>query len=112
MNYTQKAIELAMEGVYTNETISANPEKNIMWKAGFVDVPNCFLDPLFWQALGKSLGLKSEIRYGKCSHPDCDGSGCEKPNTGNWKYQWHRFIDHLASGGTPEKFFEGLIDKE
>jgi hypothetical protein len=25
-----------------------------------------------------------------------------------WQYQWHRFIDNLSEGGTPETFFEGL----
>ena len=25
-----------------------------------------------------------------------------------WRFHWHRFIDHLAAGKTPEAFFESL----
>jgi hypothetical protein len=28
----------------------------------------------------------------------------------SWQYHWHRFIDHLAEGKTPEDFFRELLD--
>ena len=58
-----------------------------------------FLDPLFWQALGKSLGWGRNI----------DGSK-EQPfgNFKQWKLEWHYFIDFLAEGKTAEQYFETL----
>ena len=49
-----------------------------------------FLDPLFWQALGKAMGWGGE---------DWDGG---------WRKHWHRFIDHLAEGKDAESFFKDL----
>lgn len=66
-----------------------------------------FLDPLFWQSLGKSLGWK-DPKYGTCQ---CmQGESCEFCNRGNtmWEYHWHRFIDHLAEGKSIESFFEPI----
>jgi hypothetical protein len=55
-----------------------------------------FLDPSFWQSLGKALGWDERID---------DGSHYAKPG---WLEAWHRFIDHLAEGKTAESFFETL----
>jgi len=53
-----------------------------------------FLDPLFWQALGKARGwAKKQPR---------------QIQKGEWKWQWHRFIDHLADGKDAESFFASL----
>ena len=60
-----------------------------------------FLDPLFWQSLGKVMrwigykrsGIVGEIEY---------------HNMEVWKAEWHRFIDHIADGGSAESFFENL----
>ena len=61
------------------------------------------LDPLFWQALGKSLGWKTAIYDGYAgSIPEIKDS---------WVYYWHRFIDHLAEGRQPEEFFTNLLKK-
>jgi len=45
------------------------------------------LDPLFWQALGKSLGWSGTICV------DWEGEA----NMLLWKYYWHRLIDLLAT---------------
>lgn len=51
-------------------------------------IADIFLDPAFWQALGKARGWdKWEV---------------------NANVQWHRLIDHLSSGGTIEDFFTTL----
>ncbi len=47
--------------------------------------------PLFWQCLIKGT---------------CD---MDKTSRTWWKIVWHRFIDHLASGGDPETFFTNLL---
>lgn len=78
------------------------------------------LDPLFWQALGKSMGwgsgcnvcLKDGITH---SYANGWADECEKPKehlTENhkypWQINWHRLIDHLAKGGSIESYFEKL----
>jgi len=50
-----------------------------------------FLDPLFWQCLGKAMG------WGKLI------SGIW---IGDWRKHWHDFIDHLAEGKSAEQFFK------
>lgn len=59
--------------------------------------PKIFLDPLFWQALGKAMGWMES------------GSLLEK-QTGQkpWLHHWHSFIDALAEGKTAEEFFKNL----
>ena len=56
-----------------------------------IRVDAIFLDPEFWCALGRTLGWHHERV---------------------WKGQWHRFIDQLAEGKTPEDFFAHLISAE
>lgn len=68
-----------------------------------------FLDPAFWQALGKARGWGKNIYSGVMHHLD-EG---DKLVTDKWEmpvyqYQWHHFIDHLASGGDAESFFATL----
>ena len=59
-----------------------------------ISVNEIFLDPLFWQSLGKAMGWRQD--------EDQWGDRAE------WVSQWHRFIDHLAEGGTAESLFEKL----
>lgn len=94
------------------------------------------LQPEFWQALGKSLGWGQEIsrtktgeewgerfclhcgvsteyqpeRKSGCNHahyPEACAICSKKAIT--WKEQWHKFIDHLASGGSADDFFKDLL---
>lgn len=62
------------------------------------DVLALISDHLFWQSLGKAMGWR--IGY--------YGSDFETIEMSPYLVQWHRFIDHLAEGGTPESFFESL----
>jgi hypothetical protein len=52
-----------------------------------------WLDPHFWRALGLALGW----------HEGVDRK-CLIYNQW-WRQPWHRFIDHLADGHSPETFF-------
>jgi hypothetical protein len=67
-----------------------------------IAVEETFLDPVFWQALGKALGWREEkasvVMY-RVTEPE-------------WQSTWHRFIDHLAEGNTAESFFEQLPEPE
>ena len=49
------------------------------------------LEPAFWQALGKARDWTVNIPVRK-----------------DWRYYWHRFIDHLADGHSAEQFLEIL----
>ena len=55
------------------------------------------LDPAFWQSLGKALGWTTTgvATAAYQLYPE-------------WLDRWHRFIDHLADGGTPESYFKDL----
>lgn len=91
------AVKLALAGGWVC-TVCVEPEKNYHWYKSSI-----LLDPLFWRALGKSLGWE-EIEH---THM------VTKKNvvTKMWLSYWHRFIDHLAEGKDAESFFEELLTK-
>jgi len=67
-----------------------------------IAVEETFLDPAFWQALGKAMGWseeKASVVIYRVKEPE-------------WQSYWHRFIDHLAEGKTLESFFERLPSPE
>lgn len=111
------AIKLAIEGGYKGEIMFKYfpPEGD--------EIDHFLLDPLFWQALGKSLGWK-ESRHELFT----DGSGAyycrfcgqnfpelkciigiECPKAKPYLYYWHHFIDHLAEEKDSELFFKELL---
>lgn len=109
----QKAIGLAVkEGWRATHTVNGIKMTNKNWQAQTVVVGHFILtwfsDPLFWQALGKSLGWDENsdmadamiyalsVRTGKKILP-------------KWAKEMHRFIDHLIAGKSAESFFEELI---
>ncbi len=102
--------ELKMINLYV---VGAGTDVNkIKEMADNFDTPlaDIFLDPLFWESLGKALGWKldnCDMKFGAeksihCSH--CHFGPTK--NCNEWLYQWHSFIDHLANGGTVEEFFK------
>jgi hypothetical protein len=58
-----------------------------------VSVHEAWLDPLFWRALGLALGWHDGVATPCLIYEQW------------WRQPWHRFIDHLADGHTPEAFF-------
>jgi hypothetical protein len=71
-----------------------------------VTTEETFLDPEFWQALGRALGWEHRLMT---VHKVENGrpTVVTKPEQ-HWLYHWHRFIDYLAEGRTPESFFESF----
>lgn len=65
----------------------------------FFNVNDAFIDPAFWSALDKARGWK------KYNLSECDACGSALDG---WRAYWHRFIDHLISGGDAETFFANL----
>jgi len=74
----------------------------------FRELEKHFLDPTFWQALGKARGW--EGTYVTDAWPFEMGKKWEEErrHIPSWQYHWHRFIDHLASGKDAESFFASL----
>jgi hypothetical protein len=73
-----------------------------------------FLDPSFWQALGKARrwdkrkGDKRGVPAGNiCYEYNDEMNSCEEYREW-WKENMHRFIDHLAEGKDAESFFSSL----
>lgn len=57
-----------------------------------------FLDPLFWQALGKQQGWRN---------PESRNS--ENRFNGQWMQNWEDFIQHIAEGKLIDDFFTNLL---
>jgi hypothetical protein len=71
-----------------------------------VPVEETFLDPLFWQALGRTLGWSEGCDLAiTCVH---GAEECQSCRGYYWMYQWHCFIQALAHGNPPEAFFARL----
>lgn len=102
----KEAIEKAIEGGYdVSGFIPAFPDRKIqpakLWVLIMSRKSDIFLDPLFWQALGKSLGwyeCAPGFSQKKEHYRECRG----------WTSEWHTFIDFLAEGKTAEQYFETL----
>ena len=75
-----------------------------------VPTEETFLDPQFWQALGRALGWSEACDLAiTCVHGEEEGCRCRGYY---WMYQWHCFIQALADGNTPEAFFERLTSSQ
>jgi hypothetical protein len=71
-----------------------------------VPMEETFLDPKFWQALGRAFGWSEVCDLAIiCVHREEECSRCRGYY---WMYQWHCFIQEIANGKTPESFFESL----
>ncbi len=95
----QQAVEKAIEGGYHPEYIPKFLGKVKVEKVEIqscIKSPDYFIDPLFWKSLGKAMGWK----WCPFRHYQHTAECVE------WIVQWHRFIDHLAEGKSPESFFE------
>lgn len=92
----QTAIQKAVEGGWdkTRATLDFNEGGGEqIWESDMI------LDPLFWQALGKSMGWDGT---------DCLHNGCKDHPSKEWKVRWHELIDHLAEGKSIEDYFNDL----
>lgn len=106
-NAIEKAIEGGLKEGEKWQFVGANRYWAI-WLDGngtetTININNYLLDPLFWSSLGKAMGWGvatidgQELRVGRDGYIHV------------WQCEWHRFIDHLASGGDAESFFNELL---
>jgi len=69
------------------------------------DEDRACLEPRFWQALGKGLGWSIQlVEEGNWD----DMESLHTVAHDKWKYEMHRFLDHLIAGGDINEFFEEL----
>lgn len=98
---SQEVIKKAIEGGWGDRLYRVETGNTSVWTHSTA----MFLDPLFWQALGKSLGWESwKDRY---EAKEAMFEAVPK-YVDEWEYRWHQFIHHLASGKTIESYFEKL----
>jgi hypothetical protein len=110
MTYTEQAIKKAIEGgfdVRWNPAFGAAEEVSKDGNGTILHNQQVFLDPSFWQSLGKTLGWNG--RWMVQIFTDHDDQSATVEGAGRWKYEWHRFIDHLAEGKDVENYFESLL---
>lgn len=99
----KEAIQKAIEGGYKATTTWKNTfTHDVEERANTASV--ILLDSLFWQALGRALGWPK-----KAEPKESKGSIVNLLFETHWRYQWHLFIDHLASGESTEEFFTTLL---
>lgn len=94
-----RAIQLAIEGGWNDEECQAPLGTHN--RASKFNYDKAFLDPLFWQSLGKSLGWEVYCQECHKKHED----------KYEWKKQWHSFIDNLADNKSIEDYFKSLEEK-
>ena len=98
---TEEAIKKAIEAGFRD--YPSTWDLNEYFVATSDAASQIFLDPSFWQSLGKALAWNEKVEMLPC--PECD----EKHLWfGKWLVEWHRFIDHLAQGKTADEFFATL----
>lgn len=107
----EEAIKKAIEGGYTDPrpSVSAMNPREDREKAIILDAliklnwnPVIYCDPAFWQALGKAMGWGVDVIDNGKGEPE------QIQTQEDWLYYWHRFIDHLADGKSPESVFDSL----
>ena len=98
-----KVIQKAIEGGYnTGYFLNGRP-----FSLGESEIKDFFLDPLFWQALGKQQGWRED--KSKVSVETDLGELHTRVVYGGYLSYWHQFIDHLASGKDADSFFNELL---
>ena len=88
---TQEALTKATEVGYHRHGTDATAKAS--QSSARVGVQDMVLDPIFWFALGWALGWHEQ-----------QGGGYDQW----WRDPWHRCVDFVAEGKTPDEFFETL----
>jgi hypothetical protein len=115
----QEAVDTAVEGGYhllgsdggATVYTGANSEYSAWTRTDnhssfMVPVQESFLDPAFWQALGRALGWEEACELAIiCVHGHAE---CHRCHGYYWMYQWHCFIQYIANGHPPDAFFASL----
>ncbi len=109
----EQAIKKAIEGGFAPyNDVHVHPDGDIYLSMKSTDEFEyvgdvIFLDPLFWQALGKSLKLPI-CEYDCVKKPRYNQKYCPVGHEEAWLQSWKSFIDHLAEEKSAESFFKKL----
>ncbi len=104
-----ESIEKSIEGGFRMEPMpmvydhtQPKPKEEYDWKV-------ILWEPDFWKCLGKSMGWRDNvvIRHNDSIY-ERKMSLKEMPE---WQHKWHKLIDHLSEGGTPESYFEPIKEE-
>jgi len=119
----QEALNKAVEGgyhIYGSDGMDtyyegANSEYSVWTRKDnessfIVPTEETFLDPQFWQALGRALGWSETCHLAITCAQRQEDYQCFRRY--DWIYQWHCFIQALADGNTPEAFFAHLSSSQ
>lgn len=104
----ERALKKAIEGGYTPcqnaqfKLWSNNGQESYRAQIG----DSVFLDPLFWQCLGKAEEWFYEDGRSVAKYINNDPKHTQYDM---YLWHWHRFIDHLDQGGNVDEFFEKLL---
>lgn len=110
----EKAIKLAIESGWKDDDIAygmkegERPSNGDPKVNGWYYSKETFLDPLFWQALGKSLGWANGGLERKWFHQSGEVLSYQD-KLPKWRWIWSRFIDHLAEGKDADDYFKELL---
>ena len=134
MNYTEQTIKKAIEGGYSTENVQIE-NGSLVWVyatpecGGDFGEADIFLDPSFWQCLGKSLGWGKEKPKEEWECSSCWSNYCQNPeehpygeigekkdkkyyfstHEDDWlDYATRYFKDYAMQKKSPEEFFKNL----
>lgn len=79
-----------------------NPETGKSFST-HIEYGELLLDPLAWQAVGKTRGWKSVIEHNHDSEDSCTSFCLQQIGTLSWRGAWRKFYHHLADGKTIEE---------
>lgn len=96
----EKAIKRAIEGGWEDKMFGMDCETDTF--------DHALLDPLFWQALGKAERWEESTVH-SCIFCDGNDEGSGDYLGPEWKWQMHRFIDHIIEGKPIDTFFDELL---
>lgn len=97
----EQAIKKAIDGGYKLKSTYLQYGPKGLEDSGFSSVAEIYSDPLFWQALGKSV-KENDNNW----HMFVFGSEDEIIG---WKALWYRFTNYLISGKSADEFFNELL---
>ena len=107
----QETIEKAWEAGYANDWSDLAKLGLSQYKTNPQIYASVFLDPSFWQSLGRVMGWDIDdyrFLFGKDHRVLATRFSGMAYTVDTWQYHWHRFIDHLAEGKSAESFFGSL----
>lgn len=96
-----------------HDIIGCDKTMTIKGQRNDFDIKEAFLDPLFWQALGKAEGWEEDS--GVIFNHRFEGYQNDLiparfyPTQNSWQFYQHEFIDYIAEGKDIDYFFNKLI---